>query len=55
MRTRSLDFVLLSAWWLSLYGYYCVPWLFLKAFPRYEVTLQLVNSARQVVKAADDP
>jgi integrase len=27
----------------------------LKAFPRYEVTLQLVNSARQVVKAADDP
>ena len=42
MRTRSLDFVLLSAWWLSLYGYYCVPWLFLKAFPRYNPNYYLL-------------
>jgi len=26
LRTRSLDFVLLSFWWLSLYGYISLPW-----------------------------
>ena len=26
LRTRSLDFILLSCWWLSLYGYLSLPW-----------------------------
>jgi hypothetical protein len=42
MRTRSLDFVVLSAWWLSLYGYYCVPWLALKAYSRYNPNYYLL-------------
>ena len=28
LRTRSLDFALLSLWWLSLYGYFSLPWQF---------------------------
>jgi signal transduction histidine kinase len=36
IRTRSLDFILLSAWWLSLYGYFCLPWqAVLQDFPHY--------------------
>lgn len=42
MRTRSLDFILLSAWWLSLYGYYRMPWLFLHAYPRYNPNYYLL-------------
>ena len=26
LRIRSLDFLLLSLWWFSLYGYFCLPW-----------------------------
>jgi signal transduction histidine kinase len=26
LRTRALDFLLLSFWWLSLYGYFGLPW-----------------------------
>jgi signal transduction histidine kinase len=26
LRTRGLDFLLLSFWWLSLYGYFGLPW-----------------------------
>ena len=49
MRTRSLDFVLLSAWWLSLYGYYCLPWLFLQAYPRYNPNYYLLVFLQHVV------
>jgi hypothetical protein len=28
LRTRSLDFVLLCVWWLSLYGFFGLPWQF---------------------------
>jgi hypothetical protein len=26
LRTRALDFLLLSCWWLALYGYFGLPW-----------------------------
>jgi signal transduction histidine kinase len=26
LRIRSLDFVLLSLWWMSMYGYFALPW-----------------------------
>ena len=27
LRTRRLDFALLTVWWFTLYGYFCLPWL----------------------------
>ena len=30
LRIRSLDFVLLSLWWLSLFGYFSLPWQILR-------------------------
>ena len=49
MRTRSLDFILLSAWWLSLYSYYCMPWLFLQAYPRYNPNYYLLVLLQHLV------
>jgi hypothetical protein len=27
LRIRRLDFALLTVWWLTLYGYFCLPWI----------------------------
>ncbi|MGB7845317.1 MAG: histidine kinase dimerization/phospho-acceptor domain-containing protein [Candidatus Acidiferrum sp.] len=36
LRIRSLDLVLLSLWWLSLYGHFSLPWQVLhRDFPHY--------------------
>jgi signal transduction histidine kinase len=36
LRIRSLDFVILSLWWLCLYGYFALPWqLVVRDFSRY--------------------
>ena len=50
MRIRSLDFVLLSAWWLSLYGYFCWPWLaVLRDFSRYNPNYYLLALLQHLV------
>lgn len=36
LRIRRVDFALLTVWWFSLYGYFCLPWLdVLRDFSRY--------------------
>lgn len=43
LRTRSLDFVLLSCWWLFLYGYFSLPWqVVLQDFSHYNPTYYLL-------------
>ncbi|HVM75703.1 MAG TPA: histidine kinase dimerization/phospho-acceptor domain-containing protein [Candidatus Saccharimonadales bacterium] len=43
LRTRSLDFVLLSCWWLFLYGYFSLPWqVVLKDFSHYNPSYYLL-------------
>jgi hypothetical protein len=50
MRTRSLDFVLLSAWWLTLYCYFSLPWqLLLHEFSHYNPTYYLLALLQHVV------
>jgi signal transduction histidine kinase len=39
LRTRSLDFVLLSLWWFTMYAYFCLPWqAVLHEFAHYNPT-----------------
>lgn len=50
LRTRSLDFVLLSAWWLSLYCYFSLPWqLLLREFAHYNPTYYLLALLQHAV------
>ena len=43
LRTRSLDFILLSCWWLFLYGYFSLPWqVLLHDFSHYNPTYYLL-------------
>jgi signal transduction histidine kinase len=50
LRTRSLDFVLLSLWWLSLYCYFSLPWqVVLREFAHYNPTYYLLAFLQHVV------
>ena len=43
LRIRSLDFVLLSLWWLCLYGYFALPWqILLHEFSHYNPAYYLI-------------
>jgi signal transduction histidine kinase len=43
LRIRSLDFALLSLWWLSLYGYFSLPWYIVRQdFTRYNTACYLL-------------
>jgi signal transduction histidine kinase len=43
LRIRSLDFVLLSLWWLCLYAYFALPWqVLLKDFAHYNPAYYLL-------------
>lgn len=49
LRTRSLDFVLLSCWWLSLYCYFSLPWqLLLKEFAHYNPSYYILALLQHV-------
>ena len=50
LRTRSLDFVLLSVWWLSLYCYVCLPWqVVLHEFAHYNPNYYTLAFAEHLV------
>ncbi len=39
LRIRKLDLVLLSLWWSSMYGYFCLPWqIVVRDIPHYNPT-----------------
>jgi len=53
LRTRSLDFVLLSCWWLFLYGYFSLPWqLLLHEFVHYNPSYYLLAFIQHLVIVA---
>jgi signal transduction histidine kinase len=50
LRTRGLDFVLLSLWWLSLYGYFSLPWQLVQPnFSHYHHTLFVLMLIQNLV------
>src|SRR5215470_8788948 len=50
LRTRSLDFVLLSCWWLFLYGYFSLPWqVLLHDFSNYNPSYYLLALLQHAV------
>jgi len=50
LRTRSLDFALLSLWWLSLYAYVSLPWqVVLHEFAHYNPSYYLIAFAQHLV------
>src|SRR5260221_14619560 len=43
MRLRHLDFALLTFWWLTLYGYFALPWqIVIQNFAKYDPTYYLI-------------
>src|SRR5260221_10302605 len=43
MRLRHLDFALLTFWWLTLYGYFALPWqIVIQTFPKYDPPYYLI-------------
>lgn len=50
LRTRGLDFLLLSFWWLSLYGYFSLPWqIGRQDFPHYNPAYYLLAFIQHLV------
>jgi len=50
LRTRSLDFILLSCWWLSLYGYLSLPWQVLfRDYAHYNPSYYLLALLQHIV------
>jgi signal transduction histidine kinase len=50
LRIRGLDFVLLSLWWLSLYGYFSLPWYTVRQdSARYNATWYLLAFIQHLV------
>lgn len=53
LRIRSLDFVLLSLWWLCLYGYFALPWQFvIQNFSHYNPAYYLLAFLQHLVIVA---
>jgi signal transduction histidine kinase len=43
MRLRHLDFALLTFWWMTLYGYFALPWqIVIQDFAKYDPTYYLI-------------
>ena len=50
LRTRALDFLLLSVWWLSLYGYFSLPWQIMRQdYSHYNPTYYLLALIQHLV------
>lgn len=50
LRIRRVDFALLTVWWFSLYGYFCLPWLdVLRDFSRYNPAYYLLAFLQHLV------
>jgi signal transduction histidine kinase len=50
LRIRSLDFTLLSFWWLSLYGYFSLPWEIVRQdSARYDASWYLLAFIQHLV------
>ncbi len=50
MRLRHLDFVLLTFWWLALYGYFALPWqAVIQDFSQYDPAYYLLSLIQQLM------
>lgn len=53
LRIRSLDFAIMSLWWLCLYGYFALPWQFvIQDFNRYNPAYYLLAFLQHLVIVA---